>query len=60
MEGQEPSSRGERVNALRVLLEKVNLSLDCLENLNLFLKHEEEGFCFQHLFFPMNSCMTIR
>lgn len=27
-EGQEPSSDGERVNALRSLLGKVNLSLD--------------------------------
>lgn len=49
VESQEPSSDGERVNGLRNLLGKVNLSLDCLENIDPFLKHEEEGFCFQRL-----------
>lgn len=46
-EGQEPSLDGERVNALRNLLGKVNFSIDCLENIDPFLKHKEEGFCFQ-------------
>lgn len=48
-EGQEPSFDGKRVNALRNLLGEVNLSLGSLENIDSFLKHQEEGGCFQHL-----------